>query len=254
MFTATNARIASIDSSTVETEIALLNSQWNSSSKLTDQLDKIIAMVDFSASMYQGPIEAAFALGCRVAEKSKLGKRVLSFSSSPTWHNLDNCSTFVEMIETLQSGTIGYSTNFYKALSVILDSIIEYKIPPEEVENMILAIFSDMQINEAGEGLNMNTMYENITKLYKDAGIKIWGKPFRPPHILFWNLRNTAGFPCLSNESNVSMMSGFSPALLNSFCKLGMDALKDFTPWSMLVSQLNNPRYDSLKFTVSSIK
>jgi len=239
-----------VEFKTLQTEIAILNSQWNDNSSSTSKLNKMIAMVDLSGSMEGEPLETAIALGCRVSEKSILGNRILSFTSDPTWHNLSNCKSFIEKVEKISSGQVGYDTNFYKALKLILDAIIDHLLPPEEVEDMVLAIFSDMQINEAQKGLDMNSMYKNIERLYSDTGIELWGKPFRPPHILFWNLRNTDGFPCLSSQKNVSMMSGFSPALLNSFCNLGIEALTECTPYSMLVSQLKNPRYDSFSYKI----
>ena len=67
--------------------------------------------------------------------------------------------------------------------------------------------------------------------------------PLKPPHIVLWNLRKTTGFPCLSTDENVSMMSGFSPALLNVFCQKGVNGLKNYTPWNTLIETLNNSRY-----------
>jgi hypothetical protein len=78
---------------------------------------------------------------------------------------------------------------------------------------------------------------------YEVAGIRVHGKPYKPPHILFWNLRSTKGFPTLSNQANSSMVSGYSPALLNTFCEQGMDALLSCTPWSVLEKVLSNDRY-----------
>jgi hypothetical protein len=84
---------------------------------------------------------------------------------------------------------------------------------------------------------------------YEAAGIRVHGKGYKPPHILFWNLRSTSGFPSLSNQPNASMMSGFSPALLNLFCEQGLEALQTCTPWSILNKSLENERY-----TIMSIK
>jgi hypothetical protein len=36
------------------------------------------------------PMNVAIALGIRIAEKSIIGKRVLTFSSKPTWINLED--------------------------------------------------------------------------------------------------------------------------------------------------------------------
>lgn len=246
-----NRQIRNIDES-LQTEIDLLNSQWRDNAMQTGSLCEMIAMVDFSGSMEGAPRDCAMALGCRVAEKSILGKRILSFSTNPTWHNLDKCNTFVEMIEVLQNGEVGYSTNFYKALYKILDAIIEKKLLPEQVSGMVLAIFSDMQIDAAeGTGLNMS-FYDVMTEKYAAAGMRLYGVPFKPPHILFWNLSSTQGFPTLSTQPNVSMMSGFSPALLNFFCERGLDAFQDCTPWSCLVETMNKPRYQCLEDRIST--
>uniref|UniRef100_A0A6C0HR32 DUF7788 domain-containing protein n=1 Tax=viral metagenome TaxID=1070528 RepID=A0A6C0HR32_9ZZZZ len=239
----------------VQIEIDLLNAQWRDNSTQTGALGPMVAMLDFSGSMDGDPRDVAMALGCRVAEKSILGKRVLSFSTNPTWHNLDGCDNFVDMIRVLQKGEVGYSTNFYGAFDRILDAIVEKKLTPDQVEGMILAIFSDMQIDDPNVGApkNMETFYETMERKYAETGERLWGTPFKPPHILFWNLRSTSGFPCLSSQKNVSMMSGFSPALLNLFCEKGLDALQGCTPWSVLVEQMNKPRYQCLEDKVREV-
>jgi Domain of unknown function (DUF2828) len=239
----------------VQTEIDLLNAQWRDNSTQTGALGPMVAMLDFSGSMNGDPIDCAMALGCRVAEKSILGKRVMSFSTNPTWHNLDGCDNFVDMIRVLNTGEVGYSTNFHGAFDRILDAIIEKKLTPDQVEGMILAIFSDMQIDNATGNvpLNMESFYNTMERKYAETGIRLWGTPFKPPHILFWNLRSTNGFPCISSQKNVSMMSGFSPSLLNLFCEKGLDALQGCTPWSILVEQMNKPRYQCLEDKVREV-
>lgn len=239
----------------IQTEIDLLNSQWRDNATQTGALGPMVAMLDFSGSMDGDPRDVAMALGCRVAEKSILGKRVMSFSTNPTWHNLDGCNNFVDMIRVLHNGEVGYSTNFHAAFDRILDAIVEKKLTPDQVEGMILAIFSDMQIDDPNVKApsNMDSFYQSMETKYAETGVRLWGKPFKPPHILFWNLRVTHGFPCLSSQKNVSMMSGFSPALLNLFCEKGLDALQGCTPWSILVEQMNKPRYQCLEDKVKEV-
>jgi hypothetical protein len=60
---------------------------------------------------------------------------------------------------------------------------------------------------------------------------------------VFWNLRKTTGFPAISTDQNVSMMSGVSPALLNVFCEKGVAGLQQYTPWDTLMESLKNTRY-----------
>jgi len=233
------------NNSSTNAEIDLLNSQWRDNSSQTGALGNMIAMVDTSGSMSGDPIHAAIALGYRVAEKSLLGKRIMTFSNTPTWVNLDGCDNFVSAVQIISRANWGMNTNFHVAFDMILDSCVQKKLDANIVANMVLVIFSDMQMDAAG---NSGTLYDVMEEKYADAGIRAVGKPYKPPHILFWNLRSTSGFPALSSRKNISMMSGFSPALLNLFCEKGIDALQSCTPWSILMESLNNKRYWQLEY------
>jgi hypothetical protein len=232
-------------------EEQILNAQWLDNSRQTGGLGKMIAMVDVSGSMHGDPMNAAIALGIRIAEKSLLGKRVLTFSADPNWINLDSESTFIGMVKKVKVADWGMNTNFEAALIMILDAIIVSKLEPDQVEDMVLTILSDMQIDQSDPTIlqdkkKTESMYKRIETMYQEAGIRLWKKPFKPPHILFWNLRSTSGFPTLSTQQNASMMSGFSPALLNLFCEQGMTALQSCSPWSIFVKSLDNERYKVL--------
>jgi len=226
-------------------EAQILNAQWINSSQQTGKLGKMVAMVDVSGSMNGDPLHAAIALGLRIAEKSLLGKRVLTFSASPQWVNLDGCDNFVSMVKLVQRADWGMNTNFYKALDMILDAIVQNNLMPEDVEDMVLTILSDMQIDTADS--SYGSMISVIEQKYAEAGMRLHKKPFKAPHILFWNLRSTSGFPALSLQKNASMMSGFSAALLNLFCEEGLEALQSCTPWSMFLKGVNLERYDILE-------
>jgi Domain of unknown function (DUF2828) len=250
----TKQAMAIEDQTATSTEARLLDSQWRDHGSMTGQgtegLGNIIAMVDTSGSMDGDPLHAAIALGIRVAEKSVIGRRVLTFSSKPTWHDLehgcedpDGKPSFCRMVQRLRNSDWGMSTNFYAAMDLILDALVEGKVDAKDAKGMVLAIFSDMQIDVAHsdkDSRRRQCMYDGIVEKYRAAG-------YEAPHILFWNLRSTGGFPCMSSTSesveNTTMMSGFSAALLNSFCDKGIEALQSYTPWSMLVESLMNERY-----------
>jgi len=243
----------------LQTQIDVLNMQWKNNSNQTASLKKMIAMVDVSGSMEGEPLYAAIALGIRIAEKSMVGNRIMTFSANPTWVNLESSKTFLDKVETIKEAEWGMNTNFYKALDKILDAIIETRLSPEEVKDMTLVILSDMQMDHADDS-NMRTtnenqnwcLYNNIREKYEETGIRLYGKPFQPPHILFWNLRSTDGFPNVSNEANTSMVSGFSPSLLNSFCENGVSSLHSLTPWSLFIKTMDNERYRVLKTYLSN--
>ena len=225
-----------------QVEKDLLNSQWRDNSSQNGELGKMIAMVDVSGSMDGDPVNVAIALGIRIAEKSALGKRVMTFTSKPTWVNLEPYNDFISQVNVVNCAPAGENTNFYAALDMILDAIIENKMAPEDVQDLVLVILSDMQM-DSGDRCNKQALYETMKSKYEAAGIRVHGTPYKPPHILFWNLRSSSGFPALSNQPNASMMSGFSPALLNLFCEQGLNALQSCTPWSLLLRSLENERY-----------
>ena len=226
----------------LQIEVDLLNSQWRDNSKQNGALGKMIAMVDVSGSMDGDPMNVAIALGIRIADKSLLGKRIMTFSSKPTWVNLEPYSDFVSQVEVVRKADWGMNTNFHAALDTILDAIIQNKMNPDDVQDLTLVILSDMQMDTADK--NGLSLYDSMKKKYEEAGLRSeHKKPYKPPHILFWNLRSTGGFPSLSTQQNASMMSGFSPALLNLFCEKGLDSLQSCTPWSILEQTLENERY-----------
>jgi hypothetical protein len=256
-------------------EADILNSQWrdNCNKKNANGLGPMIPIVDTSGSMSGDPLYAALSLGIRVAENSILGKRVMTFSAEPAWINLDGCDTFTDMVGAIMknSNTAGLNTNFYKALDLILTVIEEKRIPAADVENMILSVFSDMQIDDNLHVMTSDSqcynytdaqkveargkwgiMHEQIKQKYADVGMRLYGQPLNPPHILFWNLRKTAGFPTLSTEAGCSMMSGFDPTILNMFCEMGMEALKEMTPYKTLIKLLDNPRYLPMETVIRS--
>jgi hypothetical protein len=234
------------DLSSTQIEKDVLNSQWINNSTQNNALGDMIAMVDDSGSMNGDPMNAAIALGIRVAEKSKLGRRIMTFSSTPKWVNLEGQHDFCSMVKTVSEAEWGMTTNFGAALNMILDAIISVEMEPEDVEGLTLAIFSDMQMDSA-DNSNKNTLYDSIKEKYADAGMRVKGRPYKPPHILFWNLRSTSGFPTLSTQPNASMMSGFSPFMLNLFCEKGIESLQSCTPWIIFLKSLKNDRYSIME-------
>lgn len=221
-----------------------LNLQYADGDKNIGKLGNMIAMVDTSGSMMGDPLHAAIGLGLRVADHSKIGRRIMTFSATPKWIQLNNkpengIVDFVsDAVMIASDSSWGMNTNFTAALKMILDAALASKLTDTEVSTLTLVIFSDMQIDYSGNESLTDTMWTHITRLYNEAGYS------NIPHILFWNLRSTNGFPVVTKQKGAAMLSGFSPALLNSFCDKGVDFLKDCTPWNIINNILENPRYN----------
>ena len=240
-----------IDGSASTTEIQVQNLQWESMLELLGDLGDMVPMIDLSGSMAGIPMDAAMGIGLAVASKSRLGKRAMTFSTSPNWMNFDTCAnTLSEMMCLMYQyrNDWGGSTNFTAALNMILDKCVELKLPAADVANIKLLVLSDMQIDSYGNEQVTDTMWDNITQRYAEAGMKAVGEPYKPGHIIFWNLKHTGGFPTLSTTPNTTMFAGFSPVILNDFAKKGLDALQNETPFNQLKDQLANPRYNIMDF------
>ena len=233
-----------------ETETKVLNLQWESMLEVIGDINDMVPMIDLSGSMVGDPLNAAIGIGAAVASKSLIGKGAMTFSNSPVWMNFEGCNKLSEMIEEMYKyrNEWGGSTNFTAALILILDKCVQLKLPASDVANIKLLILSDMQINSSGNESVSDTMWENITKRYAEAGMRAIGEPYQPGHIIFWNLRHTNGFPTLSTNANTTMFSGFSPVLLNNFAQHGLEALQNTNPFTQLKQELTNPRYNILDF------
>eukprot|EP01034_Spumella_vulgaris_P032611 gene32611-40244_t len=170
-------------------------------------LGKMVPLVDVSASMAGEPIKI---------NHPAFRDRVITFETNPRWCDLSDCDgQIVKKVPKLQAAPWHGSTNIEKAFKLILDVVVANKLPVEEVPDLI--IFSDMQFDEAsGAGSHgRQTMLDSIKNMFHDAGVKICGTPYPAPRIVFWNLRgDTKGFPAKSDDSNVQLLSGFSPSLL----------------------------------------
>lgn len=226
-----------------------INLQWLDHGKSTGDLGNIIAMVDTSSSMSideNTPLYNAIGLGIRIAEKATpaFKNRVLTFHSEPDWVNFDDCpdGDFVAKVNKLSRANWGGSTDIYAAFRIILDVITQNNIPAADVANMTLVILSDMQINQTER--NTDTLHKRIKSLYATAGINT------PPHIVFWNLRKTTGFPTKSDEPNVTMISGFSSVVLNHFCQKGVDVLKNYSGYIMFQEIVGATRYEKLETVI----
>ena len=188
-------------------------------------LSKALVMSDVSGSMSGTPMMVSIAFGILVSSICHKDFRdlVLTFDTFPTFHNLSGCKTFSEKVTSLAGAPWGGSTDFEKAMVLIADLIRNKNIPESEIPQSLIVV-SDMQFNQATgstdyyshrRGTGWGTSFDNIKNLFKRLGEDLYGHPIDPPTIVFWNVRaNTVGFPADAEDEGVSLISGYSPALL----------------------------------------
>ena len=222
----------------------LLDLQWNDNRKQNNNLGNFAVMVDVSSSMETNkciPLYNAIGLGIRISELSeKFKNEILTFASNPSIVKLDDCDSFVDKVHKVRRMEWGGSTNLESALELILEKLGIQETPSEEVEDMVLCVLSDMQIYESID-LDISTMFDLVKTKYENKGYQL-------PTIVFWNLRQTDGFPSTTKEKNVIMVSGYNSVLLNEFSEKGIEAFSNITPFKMVKNILDNPRYDLMYF------
>lgn len=168
-------------------------------------------------------MHVAIALGLLCSNNNKL----ITFSEHPQlFHVYDG--TLKEQVHLVRQMPWGSNTNFERVMDLVLGMSASQKI--EKVY-----VFSDMQFDMAF-GRNTSTHFKMVRNRFKIAGIDM-------PQIVFWNLRgNTCDFPVCQDDTNVIMLSGYSPALLSSIL-----SGEKVTPLTVLMNILDSPRYDVVR-------
>ena len=246
-----------------EAERNLRLGQWLSfvaKAKEGGALKNCLAMCDFSGSMDGLPKMVSLALGMLIAEVSGSNK-ILTFDSEPKWHTFNPTHNLYEKVSSIGNIGHGLSTDFQKAMDLVLADIKERRVKPEDVVKDLI-VFTDMGWDHAcsssekssytGNSYRNNvkttewqTHIQMIRENFRRAGEDMWGVPFVPPRIVIWNLRAAYDdFHARADEEGVVMLSGWSPALFKVLQEKGVEVL---TPYAALRLQLDNPMYQPVR-------
>lgn len=193
------------------------------------KLSGMIPMADVSGSMMGLPLEVCIGLSILLSEitHEKFRNLIQTFSSDCRWEDLSDCHNFVDKVQKLRKAHWGMSTNFLLAMQLIANVVEKNGLSPEETPDLV--VFSDMQFDAAYKensyygrsskpDSNWSTMFETITALFHELGMRMDGEPRTPPNIVFWNLRsNTVGYPVGATQPGVVTMSGYNPSLMKFF-------------------------------------
>ena len=246
-----------------EAEKNLRLGQWSAfvaKAKEGGALKNCLAMCDFSGSMDGLPKMVSLALGMLIAEVSGSNK-ILTFDSDPQWHTFNPVHNLYEKVISIGEIGQGLSTDFQKAMDLVLTDIKERRCRPEDVPKDLI-VFTDMGWDQAcsssehsqhtGNSYRHNvktapwqTHIQMIRENFKRAGEDMWGIPFVPPRIIIWNLRaEYSDFHARADEEGVVMLSGWSPALFKVLQEKGIEVL---TPYAGLRLQLDDPMYQPVR-------
>ena len=247
----------------LQTDELLVNMMWKNKNNESHHhfSGNFIPIIDVSMHMQGAPIKVANALGISIAEKSELCKGVITYSSDAKWINFSEDSSFVSMTQKICRSQPALNSNLYSAVDLLVDTIISSRMENDVLSNLTLVILSNMEVEEITRNKENITLYNYINHQFNEIGLKINNRPFDCPHIVFWNLKQTNGFPCLSLHNKVYMISGYSPNILNTFCdsiciprrneqkntkKIDENEKQNLNSWEKLQHILKNKRYDIL--------
>lgn len=250
-----------------------------------------IPMSDVSGSMRGVPMHVSIALGLLLSELNEgpFQHLVLTFAEQPTWHRVDPGMDFVDRVRALADADWGSSTNFYAAMQLIANIIVQERVDETMLPDLL--VISDMEFNESlslsswsfyenleptgdvdmQEASQKNTAwglkYEEISELFNCVGMELYGHKIAPPHITFWNARSEPqNQPATAETQGVTLLSGYSPSLLK-FVLSGESVMETVvsgdgsaaklesakaTPVDTLKKMLESPEYDSVRNIVQS--
>lgn len=234
-----------INSNTILNEV--YEAQWNVLESKINITDTVVVS-DVSASMTGTPMMVSIALGILLASKNtsaSFKNQVITFDDKPQFIDICDCNTLLEKIIKVKNMPWGGTTNLQKTFDIILAKCLLHS---EDAPKKLI-ILSDMQFNEAtyiSSRYDIDTHTEEFVQKsicnFDAIRNKFHAHNLQMPEIIFWNLRgDTNDFPVSNSIPGVTLLSGFSPTLLNSITT-GVE----ITAYDILRQILDSPHYVSI--------
>lgn len=238
--------LASDEVATVVDETS--EAQWTAF--LTDRRGKwpagvnVLPLIDVSGSMFTKsstprPVEVAVSLGMLFSllnSSPQYTGKFITFHEHPQLLSIQG-NSLIDQVNSIKRTPWGGSTNFQAALELILNIATTFRVPADQMPQILL-VLSDMQFNQAnGYDQSSHTNWAELERKYSEAG-------YVRPTIIFWNLNgNSVDYPVPdATVPNCALLSGFNDAIMYS--------LLDGTlpnPRAIVHKALDNERYDVIQ-------
>lgn len=205
------------------------NLQWNAlidsiRSSSDKELANCIAVADVSGSMgtifselkssqIVNPIWPCISLTLLLSELARppWNGAFITFHSNPTLEHIDPKLSLLERARQLARARWGMSTNYRGVFVHILDAAKRANLAPEDMVKKIF-VFSDMQFNQSQGTAYGATEHEGVVRMFQEAG-------YAMPEMVYWNLQAGVTKPVRADTPGVSLVSGFSGALMKYFIR-----------------------------------
>jgi len=265
-----------------------LNAVWDAmvnDARAKGGLGRSIVMCDFSGSMQSSggcsgsmqsstagdtPYWVSMAMGILMSSitTDEFKDMLMTFDSSPLWFKFkpEEKTLFQKLQALRDAGHIGQgtSTDFQKALELVLDTLRMQRVRPG-AEPKDLIVITDMGWDQAcasdQRGFWTGHSYCRVVKTeqkqthiqmareaFAKAGEDLWSTPWKVPRIVIWNVAATGPQShAQSTEEGVIMLAGWSPSLFKVLCA---DGAQVQNPYDGLRAQLDDKRYDDVRVIV----
>lgn len=234
----------------METELMFRKYVEGFLSRAGDDEGLIIPVCDVSGSMSGDPMEVAIAMSLLLSlRKGPFHGKMFTFSEKPqlvdVLHGEEyDPATFnlVKVVGDIQKMDWGGRTNFFLIMKDLLDLALKNNLTDEQVGNVKICVFSDMEFDQAGVwgAPPWETTHESIRRMWSDAEYT------KCPILVYWNIREgPSGHVPVENadEKGVVLLNGYSPSLLEAFLH---NNLEEFNPAAQMLRVLDMECYKDL--------
>jgi hypothetical protein len=250
-------------------EMEVLVAQWEAiKAKIAEggHLGKVVPMCDFSGSMSGVPMDVSLGMGILVSELSHPAFRgsLMTFDSTPKWINFSEGSTLKQKVQQTYNQGFGLSTDFEAAFQMVLDRMVEHKVPVgEEPDDFV--VFTDMGFDEASGSASLwlghtpprlgsavvasewETLVDKFQREFATASAQVHGAEaggWKMPRLIIWNLRaEYKNYHAKADQKGVLTLSGWSPSTL----RVITDGAPVTTPYEAMRELLDAQRYNRVR-------
>ena len=226
---------------------AVAKAQWEALPNYLGD-EQVLAVVDVSGSMSCSAggfgsksnltcLDVSTSLGLYVADKARgpFKDCFLTFSGDSKIEVLKG--DIIAKHQQMMRSHWQMNTNVAAAFDEILRVGTSHHVDDADMPRILL-ILSDMEFDSCVSGGRDVRAMDALRNKYEAAGYTL-------PRVVFWNLNSRHGnSPVSCREDGTALVSGFSPAIMKSILKASIDS---FTPESVMLETINNPRYDVIK-------
>lgn len=214
----------------------LLEAQWKvmvEEASTMGSMKKTLVLSDVSGSMSGTPMEVSIALGLLVSSLAldEYKDLVLTFELQPQFHHVVGANLFGR-VKNLSAAPWGGNTDFAAAFRAVLALAKKNSLSADQMPDRLIVV-SDMQFDQADR--NFETNHQVLKREFQAAGYAV-------PHLVFWNVNGSVkDVPVFSGEAKVSLVSGFSTAILKAVLS-GLE----LNPLDTVLTAILEPRYDAI--------